>query len=259
MCPRGLFIWQLFAGWSIYGSTGQLSLDWAVGARPCTPSEALRALDCFRWVQPNTPVHAIWQVCEYPSPRSLKRLNISAAERSATANLCCRCFAKFALAERQLAQEHAKYRNQLMLQKDALLNLSSRFSPPLIFRSPATYDEMRTASQRFNAVFGRLVQDSWRKSVSLLALVDDTAAYDSRSLERLVASTLIRARINAEGLRELLLQAQNRCLPNIFSQSCTTDHLPVFHSFLPVEGPEPEGHEVDFLGRSSSRVFSCRR
>ncbi|CAE7340990.1 unnamed protein product [Symbiodinium sp. CCMP2592] len=243
--------WLLLSFWTfVHQSAGLLSLGWAVEATPCTPEEILRALDCFRWVRPNSPITALWYMCEYPSPRSLKLHNISATAKPATTSLCCRCFAKFALIQRQLAQESARLKAQLMLQTDTVRNLTVQLRVPLIFRSPARYDDVRRASILFKGVFGKFLRDAWVLSTSLLALVGDGGAdsFDIRTLEDLVADTLILVRDRAIALRKLLLQTENSCLPNIFHQTCTADHLAVFHSFPPVEGPEPEGHAVDFLG-----------
>lgn len=249
-----------FWTWFVHQSAGLLSLDWAVEATPCTPEEILTALGCFRWVRPQTPITALWYMCEYPSPRSLKLHNISATAKPATTSLCCRCFAKFALIQRQLAQESARLKTQLMLQTDTVRNLSTELRVPLIFRSPARYDDVRRASILFSRVFGKFLRDAWFLSTSLLALVEDGGAdssFDFRTLEGLVADTLILVRHNTDSLRKLLLKTENSCLPNIFHQTCTADHLAVFHSFPPVEGPEPEGHAVDFLGIATNITPVC--
>ncbi|CAE7684267.1 unnamed protein product [Symbiodinium sp. KB8] len=228
-----------FWTWFVHQSAGLLSLDWAVEATPCTPEEILTALGCFRWVRPQTPITALWYMCEHPSPRSLKLHNISATAKPATTSLCCRCFAKFALIQRQLAQESARLKTQLMLQTDTVRNLSTELRVPLIFRSPARYDDVRRASILFSRVFGKFLRDAWFLSTSLLALVEDGGAdssFDFRTLEGLVADTLILVRHNTDSLRKLLLKTENSCLPNIFHQTCTADHLAVFHSFPPVEG-----------------------
>ena len=255
----------LLSFWTfVHQSAGLPSLDWAVEATPCTPEQILRALDCFRWVRPNTPITALWYMCEYPSPRSFKLHNISATAKPATTSLCCRCFAKFALIQRQLAQESARLKAQLMLQTDTIRNLTAQLRVPLIFRSPARHDDVRRASILFKRVFGKFLRDAWFLSTSLLALVGDGGAdsFDIRTLEDLVADTLILVRDKADALRKLLLQTENSCLPNIFHQTCTADHLAVFHSFPPVEGPEPEGYAVDFLGcrlqRSLFTIHSLR-
>ncbi|CAE7267646.1 cam1 [Symbiodinium sp. CCMP2456] len=254
--------WLLLSFWTwfVHRSAGLLSLDWAVEATPCTPEEILRALGCFRWVRPNTPITALWYMCEYPSPGSLKLHNISATAKPATTSLCCRCFAKFALIQRQLAQESARLKARLMLQTDTVRNLSAKLRVPLIFRSPARYDDVRHASILFKRIFGTFLRDTWFLSTSLLALVEDGGAdspFDIRTLEDLVADTLILVRDKADSLRKLLLQTENSCLPNIFHQTCTADHLAVFHSFPPVEGPEPEGHAVDFLGIATNISTVC--
>ena len=247
MSSHGLFSWPLLVA-LIRQSIARLSLDWAVDAQPCTPEEVLRALDCFRWVQRKTPITALWYMCEHPMPRSLRLHNISATAKPDIVKLCCRCFAKLAQIDRKLAQESAVFKTQLLVNRDAIVNISVQLSSPFTLRSPATHDAVRFATARFKTALGHFIEDAWLLSTSLLASVEDDAVYDLRTLESLVGDTLILARIRAEELQKLLLQTKNNCLPNIFKQKCTADHLPAFHSFPPVEGPERQGHAVDFLG-----------
>ena len=261
MCGHRLSaVWVPLLGFALAArqSAGLLSLDWAEAAeaRPCTPVEVLRALGCFRWVQPSSPITALWYMCEHPSPRSLKLHNITAKPATAVADLCCRCFAKFALVQRALVQESARVKTKLLVEEGTLRNLSAQLASPLIFGSPARYDEARVASKQFKSIFGHFLRDAWSLSTSLLALVEDSTDYDIRTLEGLVADALILARINAGDLRELLLQTGNVCLPNIFQRSCTADHLEVFHLFPPIAGPEPKDHALDFLGQPQ-RQFVC--
>ena len=49
-------------------------------------------------------------------------------------------------------------------------------------------------------------------------------------------------------LWEMLVKLGNGCLPNIFTRSCHTKHLPIFQRFPPVHGPVLEGQIMDFLG-----------
>ncbi|CAK9109374.1 unnamed protein product [Durusdinium trenchii] len=214
-------------------------------AAPCGTEELFKALEGLRWVRHVQDPSALWDACAHDRPSRA----LVAAKRRAL-ETACRCFSWLRETWETAEKLEMQMRTSLFYDREALWNLSRRLSTPI------SHPRDLNLTQIYEERMGHIHTATWKKIRGMLALVDEELNYGKDS-EALVAQILRQAHALYLPLWDWLHGLGNSCLPNIFTRSCHSEHLPIFQLFPPVQGPPNDGQIMDFLGITTRLPDVC--